>query len=136
MNARERISSNMINVRWYTAIHPDAILSGIGTTIGEGTVVMASTVINPSAQIGSHCIINTAALVEHDNVVSDYVHIAIGAKLAGTVSVGRRTLIGAGATISDHVSICDDCVIGAGTVVVKNIIEPGTYVGVPAKKIK
>ncbi|HFU6823723.1 TPA: NeuD protein, partial [Streptococcus agalactiae] len=26
--------------------------------------------------------------------------------------------------------------IGAGAVVVKDIIEPGTYVGVPAKKIK
>jgi UDP-3-O-[3-hydroxymyristoyl] glucosamine N-acyltransferase len=59
-----------------------------------------------------------------------------GAKISGNVTIGNSVLIGAGATIKEKVQICDDVVIGAGAVVVKSIVEPGVYAGVPAKKIK
>ncbi len=134
-NARERISSNMPNAKWYTAIHPTAVISTLDTIIGEGTVVMANAVINPCAHIGKHCIVNSTAVVEHDNNIDDFVHVSVGTKLAGSVTVGKRTWLGVGATISNGISICSDCMIGAGAVVVKDIVEPGTYVGVPAKKL-
>lgn len=44
-----------------------------------------------------------------------------------------NTWIGAGATVSNNITICNDVMIGAGAVVVKDIMEPGTYVGVPQK---
>lgn len=53
----------------------------------------------------------------------------------GTVSVGTHTWIGAGAVVSNNVSVCADCMIGAGAAVVKDVVEAGTYVGVPAGKI-
>lgn len=134
--ARERISSSMNSVKWYTAVHPSASVSAICTSIGDGSVIMANSVINPYAQIGCHCIINSNATVEHDNRIEDFVHISVGAELAGTVRIGKRTWIGAGATVSNGISICRDCMIGAGAVVVKNIDISGTYVGVPAHRIK
>ena len=42
---------------------------------------------------------------------------------------------GAGSTVIDHISICDNVMIGAGAVVVKDIMESGTYVGIPARKV-
>ena len=45
-------------------------------------------------------------------------------------------LVGTGAQILQGLTICDDTIIGAGAVVTKDILEPGTYVGIPAKKIK
>lgn len=39
-----------------------------------------------------------------------------------------------GATVSDNVSICGDCMIGACAVVVGDVSESGTYVGVPIKR--
>lgn len=133
-NVRERIATSMIGAKWYTAIHPSAIISTIDTVIGEGTVVMANAVINPCSKIGNHCIINTNATVEHDNIVGDFAHISVGTKLAGTVKIGKRTWVGVGATVKNGISVCEDCMIGAGAVVVKNIIESGTYVGVPANR--
>lgn len=133
---RQRLSDAMKGVRWYTAIHPAAVISGIHTEIGEGTVVMANAVINPYARIGRHCIINSNATVEHDNTVGDLAHISVGTKLAGAVKIGRRTWVGAGATVSNGISICQDCMIGAGAVVIRDIKAPGTYVGVPAHRIK
>ena len=131
---REKIADKLENVTWYTAIHPAAVVSKLDTVIEEGTVIMANAVVNPGARIGRHCIINTGAIVEHDNRLGDYVHVSVGAKLAGTVSVGKSTWIGIGASVSNNLDICADCMIGAGAVVVKDIKEAGTYVGVPARK--
>ncbi len=133
---RERLSKTMMGVQWYTAIHPSAAISALHTSIGVGSVIMANAVVNPCAQIGNHCIINSNATVEHENIIEDYVHISVGAKLAGAVKVGKRTWIGIGATVSDGISVCRDCMIGAGALVIKNIESPGTYIGIPAHKVK
>lgn len=127
---RERLSQGR---KLATLIHPNAVIAE-GVTIGEGTVVMPGVIINPGATIGKGCILNTASSVDHDCIVEDYVHIAVGAHLCGTVVVGKQTWIGAGATVSNNLTICSDCMIGAGAVVVRNLDQPGIYVGVPAKK--
>ena len=132
---RKRIVAQLAFVSWYTAIHPSAVISP-GATVGEGTVVMPSTVINAEASVGQHCIINTGAIVEHENQIGDYVHISPRAALAGNVSVGEGTHIGIGVCVKNNIDICGGCTVGAGAVVVKNIVEPGTYAGIPARRMK
>lgn len=131
---RERIA-NELNVKWYIAIHPTAVISNIAVEIQEGTVVMANAVINSAAKIGRHCIINTGAIVEHDNIIEDFVHISVGAKLAGNVTVGKKTWIGIGSQVIQCKTICESVMIGAGATVINDIQEKGTYVGVPHRKI-
>ena len=131
---REKIA-NQYQLKWYTAIHPTAQLA-LDVHLDEGTVVMANAVINTSVKIGKHCIINTGAIVEHDNIIENYVHISPNATLCGTVHVGEMTHIGASSTVKNNTTITSHCIIGAGSVVVKDILEEGTYVGVPAKKLK
>ena len=118
-----------------TLIHPNAVVAD-DVAIGAGSVVMAGAVINPETTIGKGCIINTGATVDHDNRIEDFVHISVGSHLAGTVLVGEGTMVGAGAVISNNVQVCKGCMIGAGAVVVRNIETAGTYVGVPARKIR
>lgn len=119
-------------LNYYIAIHPTAII-GMQVTIEEGAVVMANACINPNAKIGKSCIINTGAIIEHDNIIEDYVHISPNSTLCGTVKIAECTHIGAGSTIKNNITICENCIIGAGAVVVKDIKEKGTYVGVPAR---
>ena len=118
-----------------TLIHPKAILSD-DISIGNGTVIMAGTVINPNVTIGKGCIINTSSSIDHDSIIGDYVHVAVGSHICGAVKIESNTWIGAGSTIVNNVNICSECIIGAGAVVINDITTPGTYVGVPAKKIK
>ena len=134
-NAVRKKIAESFEVNWVTLIHPSATI-GIGVTVEKGTVIMAGAVVNACSKIGKHCIVNTGAVVEHDNVIEDYVHISPKAALGGTVAVGACSHVGIGATVKNNVDICGNCVIGAGAVVVKNICEGGTYVGVPARKIK
>ena len=131
---REEISHSP-NLKFYTAIHPSAQI-GLDVEIQEGTVIMANACINSSAKIGKHCIINTGAIIEHDNIIEDFVHISPNVALGGTVKIGESTHVGIGSIVKNNITICKNCTIGAGAVVVKNIIEEGTYVGVPARERK
>lgn len=133
---REKIQEKLIYEGLPIAklIHPSAVI-GIDVEIGIGTAVMAGVVINSSAKIGKGCIINTSASVDHDNFIGDYVHISPGVKTAGSVSVDKCTWLGIGSIVSNNVNICSGCKVGAGAVVIKDISEPGTYAGVPARRI-
>ena len=88
--------------RYGVAIHPSAVVLG---EVGEGTVVMAGAVVQVDAIVGKHCIINTGATVDHHSVVKDYVHIAPGAHLCGSVTVGEGSLVGVGVGIGPGVTI-------------------------------
>lgn len=134
-NAVRKELAEKYQVNWVSIVHPSAQIA-FNVRIGRGTVVMANAAVNACATIGEHCIINTGAIVEHDNVIENYVHISPNVALGGTVRIGSLTHVGIGATVKNNTDICSGCTIGAGAVVIKNITEPGTYVGVPARKIK
>jgi sugar O-acyltransferase (sialic acid O-acetyltransferase NeuD family) len=117
-----------------TLIHPNAVI-GEQVGIAFGSVVMAGVIINSCTFVGKGCIINTGATIDHDNIIDDYVHISPGSHLAGTVKVGQGSWIGIGSVVSNNVKIISGCKVGAGGVVVRDIIEPGVYVGVPVRRV-
>jgi sugar O-acyltransferase (sialic acid O-acetyltransferase NeuD family) len=129
---QEKLIEQGLNV--VSLIHPSAII-GTDVEIGIGTAVMAGVVINSSSRIGKGCIINTSSSLDHDNMIEDYAHISPGVRTAGSVSIGKGTWLGIGSVVSNNVSICSGCKVGAGAVVVKDITEPGTYVGVPVRRV-
>ncbi len=105
-------------------------------TIGEGTVVLHQAVVNSSAVVGESVIINSGAIVEHDSEVGDCTHVSTGARINGACRVGSCCFIGSGATLVQGITVGDDVFIGAGSLVAKDAVMPGTYVGYPARKIK
>lgn len=116
-------------------IHPSALFSTFATVSG-GTVVFHNCVVQAGAAIGKHCIINTAASVDHDCMIADFVHISPNATLSGNVKVGEGTHVGAGVTIIQGITIGKWCTIGAGAVVIRDVPDYATVVGIPAKVIK
>jgi sugar O-acyltransferase (sialic acid O-acetyltransferase NeuD family) len=103
--------------------------------LGPGTLVLAGAVVVTGSRLGRACIVNTNASVDHDCVLEDDVHVAPGVALCGGVRVGAHTLIGAGATVLPGVSICARSVVGAGATVTRDIVEPGVYLGTPARRV-
>jgi sugar O-acyltransferase (sialic acid O-acetyltransferase NeuD family) len=133
-HTRKKIAENFTEFNYYTAIHPAAVI-GLDVEVGIGTVVMANAVVNPSSVIGNHCIINTGAVIEHDNQLKDYVHLSPNSATGGTVQIGELTHIGLGASIRNNITITSGCLIGAGSLIVKDISVKGTYYGTPAQKV-
>jgi sugar O-acyltransferase (sialic acid O-acetyltransferase NeuD family) len=116
-------------------ISPDAVVNE-SVSIGEGTVIGDGVVVNSGTRIGRCSIANTHCTIDHDCEIGDCVHVATGATLSGGVKVGHGSLIGAGATVIQYRTIGDDCLIGAGAVVVEDCLLPGSYCGVPARRVQ
>lgn len=132
---RKKIAVRFAHLPFYTAVHPCAQL-GSNVKVGFGSCVMPLAVIQADAVIGEHCIINTHSVLEHDGRLENYVHLAPGCTLCGTVHVGECSMIGAGAVVRNNINIASNCIVGAGAAVIKDILDAGTYVGVPAGKLK
>lgn len=118
-----------------TLVSPTATL-GAGSSIGPGSFVAHHAHVGPMATIGTGAIINTGAAVEHECTVGDYVHVSVNATLAGRSTLGDYVFLGAGATVIDGIAIGSGITIGAGGVVVESVEQRGTYVGIPARRIK
>lgn len=115
--------------------HFSAYIDG-SATFGKYNLVFANAFINAEAQIGNNNILNTGCLIEHECLIGNHNHISVAAVVCGRVSIEDYCFVGAGAIIKDKIKICSNVTIGAGAVVIKDIFEPGVYVGNPAKKIK
>jgi acetyltransferase-like isoleucine patch superfamily enzyme len=105
-----------------------------GVVIGDRTRIQSHTFICELVSIGADCAIAHGVMFINDTYASG--------KPAGgdrtqwkSTRVGNHVSIGSGATILP-VSICDNVVIGAGTVVTKDIREPGVYAGNPGRLLR
>ena len=132
-NAVRKKIAETYDVNWVTLIHPSAYIATC-VSVGKGTVVMAGAVINACATVGEHCIVNTHEVIEHDNVIEDYVHISPNAALGGTVRIGECSWVGLGASVINNVDICTDVIVGAGALVLRSIERKGTFFGVISPK--
>lgn len=127
--------------RWRKYVLPENLVH-IGAVIepsaamGNSNVIMARVYLSAMAVVGDNCIINSGAVIEHESRIGHHCHISVGVLICGRVKIGNGCFVGAGSVIKDNVSVCSGVVIGAGGVVVKDILEPGTYVGNPVKRIK
>lgn len=123
-----------------------------GCTIGEQCFIGPFTEIQKDVQIGdrtkvqSHSFICELVTIGSDCFIGHHVvfinDLFQGGGPAGGdktkwkyTQIGNHVSIGSNATILP-VSICDHVVIGAGSVVTKNISEPGVYAGNPARRIR
>ncbi len=118
-----------------TIAHPSAICSR-WARLGAGIQILPMAVVNAGVQFGVNDIVNTGAIIEHDAILGDHVHVATGARLAGGVRVGDGAHIGAGATVKEGLFIGDGAVVGAGAVVVRNVPARTVVVGVPARVLR
>jgi sugar O-acyltransferase (sialic acid O-acetyltransferase NeuD family) len=129
---RQKVASSL-PLKWLTVVHPSATVHP-SARLGVGTVVFAGAVVQPDVRIGQHVILNTTASVDHDCVLGDFVHISPGAHLSGSVHVGDGAFLGIASAAIPHVSIGAWTTVGAGGVVVRDLPDHVTAVGVPAHR--
>jgi serine O-acetyltransferase len=97
---------------------------GRGASFGPGLVIVHSVglVINTNVRGGRNIV------MEHD--------VTIGAEKGATPVLGDNIFIGAGARIIGGVRIGNNVRIGANAVVVKDVPDEATVVGVPARIVR
>jgi sugar O-acyltransferase (sialic acid O-acetyltransferase NeuD family) len=116
------------------AIHPSANLAH-NVTLGGNVVICAGALVCAHCQIGDSVILNTGCIIDHETMIGTAAHICPGAKLAGRVTVEAGAFIGIGSTVLQGIRVGYESIIGGGAVVIKDVEEMSTVVGVPAKSL-
>jgi sugar O-acyltransferase (sialic acid O-acetyltransferase NeuD family) len=117
-----------------TLIHPTVVMSQ-WVVVGAGSIICAGCVLTCDISIGHHCHLNLNSTIGHNCIFGDFCTVAPGANISGSCEFGNRVTVGTQVSFRQNVHVCDDAVIGMGAAVVKDIVEAGTYVGVPARKV-
>ena len=105
-------------------------------TLGPGTWVQPNATVASMTRLGMMCHVNRGATIGHHNQWGDFCRINPGANTAGLCQLGDRTTLGLGVSLREGVSIGSDCMVGAGSVVLRDVPDGTTVVGVPAKPLK
>lgn len=101
--------------------------------VGQNVICHANSVIMNHTEVKNHVIIGTGAIVEHDNLVSDYVQICSNVTTNGNVRIMEGAFIGAGAIILPNINVGAYAIVGAGAVVTKDVPDYAKVAGVPAR---
>jgi sugar O-acyltransferase (sialic acid O-acetyltransferase NeuD family) len=117
-----------------SVVHPSAWV-GNRVEIGEGSVICAGARVTTDIVIGRHVHLNTGSIVSHDCRLDDFVTVAPGARVSGAVEVGEGADVGTGSTTIQGRRIGRWSIVGAGAVVVDDVPDDATVVGVPARTI-
>ena len=101
--------------------------------IGRGVVVYPGCVIDMKAQLEDNVLLNAGVVIAHDTTVGAHSFLSPAVKVAGFVRVGNCVSLGIGTCVVDNLQIADFVRTGAGAVVTESLINPGLYLGVPAR---
>jgi serine O-acetyltransferase len=98
--------------------------------------------IHPAAQVGRRLFIDhgMGVVVGETSIIGDDVTLYQGVTLGGTgkehgkrhPTIGNGVVIGAGAKVLGNILVGDNSRVGAGSVVLRNVPDNSTVVGVPA----
>ena len=123
-----------------------------GCRIGDHCFIGPFVEIQKGAMIGKRCRIQSHAFVCELVEIGDDCVVAHGVmfindpfKIGGPAlgnrtlwkptHIGNRVSIGSNTTLLP-VTVCDNVVIGAGSVVTRDVLEPGIYAGNPARLLR
>lgn len=122
-------------LRFPNLIDPSVIMSE-RIKLGCGNIICTSVIMTTNIWIGDFNLICNRSIIGHDDRIGNYNTLYPGVLLSGNVRINTLTEIGTGSQIIQGVRITDEVIMGAGSTIIKDIETPGTYVGVPARRVK
>ena len=129
----EKVMS-LSNINIATIIDPFVIINKT-TTIGVGSIICGNCILTVDTHIGMGVIMNTGASVGHDSMVGNYCTLLTNSMVAGETILGDCCEIGSGAFILQGKKVVSNTVLAPLSSALKDITEPGTYIGNPARRI-
>jgi sugar O-acyltransferase (sialic acid O-acetyltransferase NeuD family) len=127
------VESLPLNSKFFTFIHPSAIIMDSNISIGEGSFIGAYSILTTNIKIGKHSILNRACHIGHDSQIGDYLSMMPSSIISGNVSIGDCVFLGTNSSIREKSKIGDNIILGMGSVTLGELKESGIYVGIPSK---
>ena len=116
-------------------IDPSVIMSQ-RIMMGNGNFISAGSILTVDIQIKDFCIITEDCTVGHDVIVESYTTLYPSVNVSGCVSLGENVEIGTGCQVIQGLTVGRNTIVGAGAVVIRDLPSDCTAVGNPARPVK
>jgi len=129
----ERISKNG-NIH-FPNIFADDFRCSDSVEFGKGCIVCFSCIATVDIKIGDFALISNDCTIGHDSVLGNFVTLYPSVNISGNVKVCDNVEMGVGSNIIQGKTVGEGSIVGAGAVIVRDIPNNCTAVGVPARVI-
>ena len=120
----------------YPNLIDPSVISSKRVHLGIGNIICTSVIMTTNIEIGNFNLICNRSIVGHDDTIRDYNTLYPGVLLSGDVHLNTETEIGTGSQIIQGTKITSGVIAGAGSTIIRDIEEAGTYVGSPVRRVK
>jgi sugar O-acyltransferase (sialic acid O-acetyltransferase NeuD family) len=120
--------------RFVTVRHPSVDLPD-GCSVGPGSILLANVTLTTDVRVGSHVVAMPAVTLTHDDVVHDFATVCGGVTLGGSVTVREAAYLGMNSSVREGCTVGRDAVLGMGAVLLEDLPDFQTWVGVPARLV-
>ncbi|WP_017494973.1 acetyltransferase [Flavobacterium sp. WG21] len=138
-NVIKNIKENIKNplVKFPNVIHPSVkFLDRSSVLLGKGNIFSLEALISCNVTVGDFNIFNTRATLGHDVSVGQFNVFSPNVQISGNVKMEDCNFFGFNCGVIQGRKIGDNNIIGAGAILLRSIRDTGTYIGVPAIKMK
>jgi sugar O-acyltransferase (sialic acid O-acetyltransferase NeuD family) len=123
------------SVTFPTLVDPSVVMDQTEGTIslGKGVILCAKSVLTTDIELGDFVHVNLDCTIGHDSKIGAYSTLSPGVHVSGRVCLGAEVFAGTGAVFLEELRVTEQAVVGAGAVVSRDLLQAGTYVGIPAR---
>lgn len=102
--------------------------------LGEHCFIFENNVVQPFVKIGDDVVLWSGNHIGHHSTIKSHCFISSHVVVSGFCEVGERCFMGVNSTVGNNITIGDNCVVGAGAIVVGDVEDNQTVVGLWKKK--
>ena len=112
---------------------------GAGCYIDSGVIITGKAEIGNNVTLRNYCIIARGTKIGDNSFLAPqcmFQNLPFKGEKSGGAEIGANCKIGTNVTFKEGIKVCNNVVIGTKAYVNKDIVEQGTYMGIPAIKVK
>lgn len=102
--------------------------TNFASSIGDNCLILEDNTIQPFVTIGNNVTLWSGNHIGHHSQIDSHNFISSHVVISGGVKIEEQCFIGVNATLRDHITIGEKSVIGAGATILSSIEPEGVYI--------
>lgn len=99
-------------------------------TVGEHCFIFENNVVQPFVNIGDDVVLWSGNHIGHHSNIGSHCFVSSHVVVSGFVNIGESCFLGINASIANNINVGSRCVLGAGSLVIGDVPDDQTVVGI------
>lgn len=102
--------------------------------IGEHCFIFENNVVQPFVHLGNNVVLWSGNHIGHHSTIGDNCFVSSHVVISGFCQIGANCFMGVNSTVANNLSVGDNCIVGAGALVVGDVGNNETVIGIWKKR--